>query len=89
MYLKKIAIDKKTKFKVYNKHKVKFGEIKQALLSENKVIRKTKDGKYTAFTKTQKYLTIVFSMDKNIATIITAYPSSKWQIKSLQRRTKK
>ena len=88
MIIKKIIIDHETKFKIYNKHGVKFSEIKQALYSKNKFIKKTKDEKYVAFTKYQRYLTIVFSIKNKIVEIITAYPSSKWQIDLFKRRIK-
>lgn len=88
MQIKGVIIDTRTKFKIYKKHGVKFNEIKQALSSEYKFIRKTKDGKYIAFTKFQRYLTIIFSIEKETAVIITAYLSSKWQINLLRRKIK-
>ena len=89
MIIKKVEIERKTKFKIYNKHGIKFNEVEQALNSKNKFVKKTKDEKYVAFTKTSRHLTIVFSITKGIATIITAYPSSRWQIDLLKRRTQK
>lgn len=88
MIIKKVFIDDETKFKIYNKHGVKFSEIEQALLLKNKFVKKIKEGKYIALTKSQRYLTIIFSMENGMAGIITAYPSSRWQIDLFQRRSK-
>ena len=88
MIIKKVVIELEIKFKIYNKHGVKFSEIEEALLSKNKFVKKIKSGKYIAFIKTKRYLTIIFSMEKGIAYIATAYPSSKWQIDLFQRRVK-
>ena len=88
MIIKKIKIKDNIKYKILSKHKVRFSEIRQSILSENKLVRKTKDGRYIAVAKEQRYLTIIFEMDNDIAEIITAYPSSKWQIDLYNRRKK-
>ena len=88
MRIKKIEIKKDIKYKILYKHKVRFSEITQSILSENKFVRKTKDGRYIAVAKEQRYLTIIFEMDKDIAEIITAYPSSKWQMDLYKWRKK-
>lgn len=88
MRVKNIVIEPKIQFKIYSKHGVKFGEIKEALQSRECTFRKTRDGKYIAFAKGQRYLTIVFALEKGTAEIITSYPSSKWQIDLLRRKKK-
>ena len=88
MRIKKIEIKKDIKYKILYKHKVRFSEITQSILSENKFVRKTKEGRYIAVAKEQRYLTIIFEMDKNIAEIVTAYPSSKWQMDLYKGRKK-
>ncbi|HLC58154.1 MAG TPA: hypothetical protein VJH95_06275 [Candidatus Nanoarchaeia archaeon] len=88
MKVKSICIEPKIQFKIYSKHGVKFSEIKEAIQSQACVLRKTKDGKYIAFTKSQRYLTIVFTLEKGNLKIITAYPSSQWQVAILRRKKK-
>ena len=88
MRIKKIEIKEDVKYKILYKYKVRFSEITQSILSENKFVRKTKEGRYIAVAKEQRYLTIIFEMDKDIAEIITAYPSSKWQMDLYKGRKK-
>ena len=85
MIIKEVQIDKETKYKIYKKHGIMFNEIKNILLS-NLHIRKTKDNKYMAIGKYNRYLTIIFKYKNGIADIITAYPSSNWQIKLFKRK---
>ncbi|MBI4140401.1 BrnT family toxin [Candidatus Woesearchaeota archaeon] len=80
MRIVSVVIDKETVFKIYKKHGVKFTEVKSALLA-NPYIVKTKFERYVAIGKAQRCLTVVFSFEQGIAEIITAYPSSDWQIK--------
>lgn len=88
MRIQKVEIKKEIKSKILYQHKVRFSEIRGSILSENKFVRKTKDKRYVAIAKEQRYITIIFEMEKNIAEIITAYPSSKWQIDLYKRRKK-
>lgn len=88
MIIKDVAIDKEVKVKVYTKHNVRFNEIKEVLLN-NPLLRKTKDGRYIAINNVGKHLTVIFSCIDGIADIVTAYPSSDWQIKLFKRRQRK
>ncbi len=84
MLVKEVQIDKKVEYKIYKKHGVIFYEIKNGLLSKP-YVRKTKDGRYLAITKFNRFITVIFTYEKGIADIITAYPSSEWQIKLFKR----
>ena len=87
MLIKEIQIDKKVEYKIYKKHGVIFYEVKNGLLSKP-YFRKTKDEKYLAITKFNRFITVIFTYENGIADIITAYPSSEWQIKLFKRRGK-
>lgn len=65
-------------------------EIENTLLQNKPFFSKAKDGRYVALGKWNRYITIIFNYGgKNKeADIVTAYPSSDWQIK-LYRRKKK
>jgi len=84
MLIKEIQIDKKVEYKIYKKHGVIFYEVKNGLLSKP-YFRKTKNGKYVAITKFNRFITVIFACENGIADIITAYPSPVWQIKLFRR----
>ena len=88
MIVKVIKIKPEIEEKIETKHAITITEIEDILLKNNPKFRKVKDC-YMAIGIWKRYLTIFFSYNKNFkeATIITAYPSSKWQIK-LYRRSK-
>src|SRR3989344_4386921 len=66
MRIKKIEIKEDVKYKILYKYKVRFSEITQSILSENNFVRKTKEGRYIAVAKEQRYLTIFLSISKII-----------------------
>ena len=80
-----MQIDKNIQYKIYKKHGVIFYEIKNGLLL-NPYVKKTKDEKYMTITKFNRFITVIFTYENGIADIITAYPSSKWQIKLFKNR---
>lgn len=85
MIIEKVAIAKEAKVKVYYKHSIKFKEIEEVLLNQP-LVRRTKDRRYMAVNLVEKYTTMIFSCDNGTADIVTAYPSSDWQIKLFKRR---
>jgi len=85
MNIKAVVIDKFVKIKIYHKHGIKFKEIKELFLN-NPWVRRTRDNKYMAINLAQRYITVVFTYNQGIADIITAYPSSNWQIRMFKRK---
>ncbi len=85
MIIKEVVIDKKVKIKIYHKHGIRFKEAKEALLNKP-LVRKIRDGKYMAVNLVERYITIIFSHENGIADIVTAYPSSDWQIKLFKKK---
>ena len=88
MKISTVAISKETVYKIYKKHGVSFSEVKDVLLG-NPYVSKTKFEAYLAIGKTNRYITIIFAYDHEIADIITAYPSSDWQINLFKRKKEK
>ena len=85
MIIKKVVIDKKVKMKIYHKHNIRFREVSEVFLHKP-LVKRTRDGKYMAVNIVGRYVTIIFSYNNGIADIITAYPSSNWQIKLFKRK---
>jgi len=85
MLIKEVQIDKIIERKIYKKHGVIFYEVKNGLLS-NPYVKKTKDDRYMAITKFSRFITVIFAYENRIVDIITAYPSSEWQIKLFKNK---
>ncbi len=85
-----VKISLTTKIKIYTKHRVTMDEIEKVMLQDKPYFAKTKFGRYVAVGKWNRCLTIVFDYNEKYkeATIITAYPSTKWQIKLYKRKIK-
>lgn len=75
MQISKILIEDKIKEKILLKHDVSSLEIKNALLN-NPYIIKVKEGRYLAIGYDNRFISIIFEMQKDTAFIITAYPST-------------
>ena len=85
MIITEVVIDKEVNAKVYNKHSIRFKEAKDVLLNKP-LVKRTKDGRYMAVNLVERYVTVIFSYYNGIADIVTAYPSSDWQIKLFKRK---
>ena len=86
MRIKKVVIDFYTEEKIYKKYGVYRKDIEDALFEGVSVFYRTKDDRYVAIASKERYITIIFLYQKEIATIITAYPSSDWQIKLFKKK---
>ncbi|MBW2975138.1 hypothetical protein KY366_05465 [Candidatus Woesearchaeota archaeon] len=84
MIIREVVIDKKVKVKIYNKHGIRFREAREVLLNKP-LARKTRDGRYMAVNRAERHITVIFSYYNGIADIVTAYPSSDWQIKLFKK----
>lgn len=80
MKISKVLIEDKIKEKILYKHNIRASEIKEVLFS-NPYVLKTREKRYMAIGKHQRFVTIIFEMTKDTAFIITAYPSSDAQRK--------
>lgn len=76
-----IVIEEKIKKKILDKHNIEASEIREVLLN-NPYFLKAKGKRYMAIGFCNRYITIIFELEKdNTAFIITAYPSSDTQRK--------
>ncbi|MBI2543220.1 MAG: hypothetical protein HYW24_03480 [Candidatus Aenigmarchaeota archaeon] len=85
MIIENVIIEDKVKEKILEKHNVTSFEIENVLLG-NPLVLKTKESRHLAVGFYHRYLTIVFEYGKKTANIITAYPSSEWQIKLFKEK---
>lgn len=90
MIIERVKILLKAKIKIYNKHGITMEEIKNVLLQNRPYFSKTRDGRYVALGKWNRFITIIFNYNLGYkeADIVTAYPSSSWQIKLYKRKRK-
>lgn len=82
-----ILIEDKIKEKILHKHNIRALDIKETLINNPYVLR-TRENRYMAIGYYQKHITIIFEIIKNIAFIITAYPSSDAQRKLYKLKRK-
>ena len=80
MIIENILIEDQAKAKILEKHNVTADEIK-TILPGKVLTLKTHSKRYIAVGFGYRYLTIVFEYENKTVNIITAYPSSDWQIK--------
>lgn len=86
MYIKEIKVSLGAEQKIYEKHGIERAELEDSLHEGKPLFFKTKQQRYVAFTKKQRFITIIFEFHAGIAEIITAYPSSEWQIRLYKRQ---
>ena len=87
MKIRKILIEDKIKEKIFYRHHVTSLEIKDILFN-NPFVLKVSDGRYMAIGHYQRFITIIFGVQKDMAFIVTAYPSSEAQRKLYKLRKK-
>jgi hypothetical protein len=87
MRIRRVLISESVAEKIYEKHRV-LPEDAEEILFSNPVIRRVKDGRYMAIGFIHRYLTVIFEYSQGVAKIVTAYPSSDWQVR-LYRRSKR
>ena len=86
MKISTLVIEEKIKKKILNKHDIKATEIKEILLNNPYVLR-VREGRYMAIGFCNRYITIIFELEKdNKAFIVTAYTSSDSQRKLFKRK---
>ncbi|MBI2672303.1 hypothetical protein HYX16_05195 [Candidatus Woesearchaeota archaeon] len=90
MIINAVKISIKAKIKIHHKHGITMDEIEKSLLQNKSYFAKAKDGRFVAIGKWNRCITVIFDYAEKYkeATIITAYPSSKWQIKLFKRKVK-
>ena len=88
MRINHIAISEVVENKIIQEHGVWPEEVESIFFECRPLFLKARDGRYLAIGTNNGYVTVVFEyMPGGIAQVVTAYPSSNWQIKRY-RRTK-
>ncbi len=82
----KFCVPKDVEEKILYKHGIGLEELNNALEYGNLRIFNQGQGIYIAISRHTRYITIVFTRDKNLATVITAYPSSDPHIRRYNRK---
>ena len=85
MKIRKVLIEDLAQEKILE-HGLEIGEVENGMLFGNPKFLKDRYGRYVAITNYNRYITIVFNYDDFNANVITAYPSSDWQIKRYKRK---
>ena len=85
MRIHDVFISERVADKIWDEHGVSADEATELLYS-NPMIRRARDGRYMAIGLSPSgYLTVIFEHDRGVAEIVTAYPSSDWQVKLFQK----
>ena len=72
--------------KILAKHSVLREEIEETLLADEPKYFKARRGRYLAIGFLKRFISAVYENRSGIAMIITAYPSSNWQISLYKRK---
>jgi len=80
MRIKKVMISFETQEKIFKKHNVRRKDI-EAVFFDDPYYFKDKYGRYVVIGFIDDYVTVIFEYQEEIATIVTAYRSSRWQKK--------
>ncbi|HLD19202.1 MAG TPA: hypothetical protein VJB90_04285 [Candidatus Nanoarchaeia archaeon] len=82
-----VRIDPQVALKIFNKHGLRSEEVEKTLMEGNPVYKKVGGSQYAAIGKTERFVTVFFTYEqkRKQATITTAYPSDKKQIRSYKK----
>ncbi|MBI2141443.1 hypothetical protein HYU16_03390 [Candidatus Woesearchaeota archaeon] len=85
MLIREIHLKEAAEEKI-QEHGVVEREAEEALLRDEPKYFKARNGRYMGIGVAQRFITVIFEYADGIATIVTAYPSSKSQIKLYHRK---
>ena len=85
MKLVKVLIEELAQKKIL-RHGLQREEVENGVHFGNPKFSKDRHGRYLAITHFNSYITVVFEYINFNAYVITAYPSSDWQIKKYKRK---
>lgn len=87
MQVKRVYITEHTIKKILRKHNLRKDEIERTIFEDYPIYLKTRNERYLCIGRVNRYITIIFNLNNKFADVITAYQSSKWQIKLHKRKT--
>ena len=90
MLIKAVTIEAATAIKIYEKHSVLSQEVERVLTEQATIFKRVAGSQYAAVGLADRYLTIFFRYDDRTkeATITTAYPSSRKQVRFYKRMSR-
>jgi hypothetical protein len=84
MRIKKVLVEVEVEEKILFKHRVRREELERAFAC-GRVFR-VKGGTYLLVAHQDRYVTVIFDYEDFVATVRTAYPSGKDQIRRYQKK---
>ncbi len=86
MHIHDVFISRRIADKIWEEHGVSADEAIDLLYS-GPMIRRAREGQYMAvgLATAGGYLTVIFEYQRGVAEIVTAYPSSDWQVKLFKK----
>jgi len=85
LHIRDVFISRRIADKVWEEHGVSADEAVD-LLYGNPTIRRARKGRYMAVgLAAGGYLTVIFEYQRGMAEIVTAYPSSDWQVRLFKK----
>ena len=85
MKIRKVLIEEWAQEKIIG-HGLKRKEVENGIYFGSPKFSKDKYGRYVAITNHNRYITVVLEYANFNANVITAYPSSNWQIRKYKRK---
>ena len=85
MKIRKVLIEDLAQEKILQ-HGLRREDVENGIFFGKPKFSKDKYGRYLAITNYNRYITVVFEYVNSDANVITAYPSSDWQIKKYKRK---
>lgn len=82
-----VRIEPEATLKIFNKHGLRSEEVEKMFMEGNPVYKKVGGNQYAAIGKIDQFITVFFTYEqkRKQATITTAYPSDKKQIRSYKK----
>jgi uncharacterized DUF497 family protein len=82
--ISRVEIKKHIRIKIFEKHEIKVNEVVNTLLYEHVAFRVGQQ-RYMAIGHYERYVTIIYDLHYNTAFVITAYKTTKSQLKRYKR----
>ena len=86
MHLEDVYVEEAAEEKILRKHGVAREEIETALMADEPKHFRTRGGRYMGIGFGERFISVVYENRNSIAIVVTAYPSSRWQVKMYKRK---
>ncbi|MBI2143938.1 hypothetical protein HYU17_02185 [Candidatus Woesearchaeota archaeon] len=86
MHIEDVYVKEAVEEKIFGKHGIIREEIKGTLLADEPKHFKSGKGRYLAIGFVERHISSVYENKNGIAMMVTAHPSSKWQVRLYKRK---